>query len=222
MSIKITKNIDFTSIVNRIKQVKSLRYDYEVADLLRFRPKALAARKRLNKIPEDRLKVFCNQESINFDWVLTGKGEPQSHLGGEGDDSHHAGNMKQVNFWSVRPGLVAGAPPNSSPLGPFCFIREEIWSKFRGPFKALTVNGTTSSPVVRNGDKIIVACGEREVSDQNMYAIITQQYLDARQCHKVKNLLILSPLRLGDPIEKFDLDKDPDPLVGQIIGIIKS
>ena len=176
----------------------------------------------MNKIPEDKLKIFCHKENISFNWVLTGRGEPQSHPSGEFEDSHHAGNMKQVNFWSVRPGLVAGAPPNSSREEPFGFIKEKIWANFRGPFKAFTVEGITPSPVVRNGDIIIVACGEREVSDQHIYAIRTIQYLDARQCHKDENLLILSPLRLGDPIEKFDLNKDPDPLVGQIIGIIKS
>ena len=222
MSNKKSISIDFLAVIERIKRMKSLRFDYEVADLLGFNVKAFAARKRSNKIPEDRLKVFCHQESINFDWVLTGKGEPELHSGGDLEDGNHTGDMKQINFWSVRPGLVAGAPPNSSREEPFGFIKESIWSKFRGPFKAFTIEGVASSPIVRNGDIIIVACGEREVRDQQMYAIRTQQYLDVRQGYKDENLLILSPLRIGDPIEKFDLNKDPDPLVGQIIGIIKS
>lgn len=222
MSNKKSNLVGLIAVIERIKRIKSLRFDYEVADLLGFNVKAFAARKRSNKIPEDRLKVFCHQESISFDWVLTGKGEPELRPGGELEDGHHAGDMRQVNFWSVRPGLVAGAPPNSSPEGPFGFIKEKIWSKFRGPFKAFTIEGVASSPIVRNGDIIIVACGEREVRDQQMYAIRTQQYLDVRQCYKDENLLILSPLRIGDTIEKFDLNKDPDPLVGQIIGIIKS
>lgn len=222
MSNQKSNLIDLKAVIDRIKRMKSLRFDYEVADLLGFKDKALAARKRTNKIPEDRLRVFCHQESISFDWVLTGKGEPGLRPDGEPENDDHTGDMKQVNFWSVRPGLVEGAPPSFSQEGPFGFIKENIWSKFRGPFKAFTVEGIASSPIVHNGDIIIVACGEREVRDQQTYAIRTQKYLDVRQCYKDENLLFLSPLRIGDPIEKFDLNKDPDPLVGQIIGIIKS
>jgi hypothetical protein len=213
--------VDFKSIVDRIKQLRSLRFDLQVAESLGFKAKAFAARKKSNKIPEDRLKIFCHQESINFGWLLTGKGEPELYRGEELEDGHQ-GDMQQVNFWSVRQGLAPGAPPNSSPEGIFGFIKKDVWSKFHGPFKALTVEGIKGSPFVSNGDIVIVACGEREVKDHYMYAIRTQQYLDVRQCHKDGKLLILSPRRQGEPIEKFDLNKDPDPLVGQIIGIIKS
>ena len=88
--------------------------------------------------------------------------------------------------------------------------------------EVVAIEGITDSPFISNGDIIIVACGNKEVKDQHMYAIRTRQYLDVRHCHKDESLLILSPRKPGEPIEKFDIKKDPDPLVGQIIGIFIS
>jgi len=216
--------ISFSSVVDRIKQVKSLRFDSEVAELLGFSSKALTARKRSKNIPEDKLRVFCNRESINYDWLLTGRGEQLLRTGWKIQDSVQSTEMERVDLWNVRIGFGPRLSLLFSPEGsePYLVIKKEVWSKFCGPFRAFRIVGVLSSPFANNEDIIIVACGEKEVQGQHLYAIRTQQSLSVRQIYIEENLLVLSPLRAGDPIEGINLKESPDPLVGRVIGIIKS
>lgn len=64
----------FDDIVNRIKLIKNLHHDYEVAGLLRLSKSAFAERKRRDSIPIDKLEIFCANESIDMNWLNTGKG----------------------------------------------------------------------------------------------------------------------------------------------------
>ena len=74
MSTKKSDNIDFLSIILRIKHEKNLQHDWEVADLLGFTKAAFSERKRRKSPPIDKLEMFCEKESINIDWLLTGEG----------------------------------------------------------------------------------------------------------------------------------------------------
>jgi len=214
----------FISIIDRIKQAKSLRFDSEVADLLGLSSKAFTARKRSNSIPEDKLKIFCNRESINYDWLLTGQGEQFLRTGWKIQDSVQSTEMERVDLWYVRSGFQSKSRLQFSLEGsePYLVIKREVWSKFCGPFRAFRIEGVVSSPFANNEDIIIVACGEKEVQGQHLYAIRTQQSLSVRQIYIEENLLVLNPLRAGDPIEVINLKESPDPLVGRVIGIIKS
>jgi hypothetical protein len=68
-------NMDFESIIERIKKLKGLRDDQEVAALLGLTKGAFSERKRRGSIPKKELELFCERESINIDWLLTGEGE---------------------------------------------------------------------------------------------------------------------------------------------------
>lgn len=66
--------MDFESIITRIKEVKSVRDDQEVAAILGLSKGAFSERKRRNSIPKKELELFCERESINMHWILTGEG----------------------------------------------------------------------------------------------------------------------------------------------------
>jgi phage repressor protein C with HTH and peptisase S24 domain len=214
----------FSSIIDRIKQAKSLRFDNEVADLLGFSRKALTARKRSKNIPEDKLRVFCSRESINYDWLLTGRGEQFLRAEWKIQDSTQSTEMERVDLWNVRLGVENKSPLQFSPEGsePYLVIKKEVWLKFRGPIRAFRVEGVVSSPFANNEDIIMVACGEKEVQGQHLYAIRTHHSLSVNRVDKNQNMLLLAPIKTGGSIECFNLDEDPDPLVGRVIGIIKS
>lgn len=214
----------FSSVIDRIKQVKSLRFDREVSDLLGFNRKAFTARKRSNSIPEDKLKIFCNRESINYDWLLTGRGEQFLRTGWKIQDSTQSTEMERVDLWNVRLGIEPKSPLQFYAEGsePYLVIKREVWSKYRGPIRAFRIEGVVSSPFANNEDIIIVACGEKEVQGQHLFAIRTQHSLSVSQLYKNKNMLLLAPIKVDGPIECFDLNEGPDPLVGRVIGIIKS
>jgi len=214
----------FSSVIDRIKQVKSLRFDYEVSELLGFNRKAFTARKRSNSIPEDKLKVFCNRESINYDWILTGRGEQFLRTGWKIQDSTRSTEMQRVDLWNVRNGNGPKSPLQFYSEGsePYLVIKREVWSKYRGPIRAFKIEGVASSPFANNEDIIIVACGEKEVQEQHLFAIRTPHSLSVSQLYKNINMLLFFPTEVGGPIEGLDLDGCPDPLVGRVIGIIKT
>ncbi|GER92657.1 hypothetical protein A45J_0375 [hot springs metagenome] len=63
-------------IADRIKKLKGVLSDNDVAELLGMSRTAFAERKRRDSIPYEELVRFAEQESISLDWLLTGKGEP--------------------------------------------------------------------------------------------------------------------------------------------------
>lgn len=216
-----TKNIDFNSVMQRIKHLKAIKYDYQVAKLLGLREKAFSARKKSGSIPFDKLQIFCRVEGISYDWLVKGEEESYSDSNSNLPEDIHPEGMVQVNHSSVRWGLIPGAPPNFSSERPFLFISNQAWANLKGPFKALTIEGVTSSPHVKNGDIILVACGETKVRDKYLYAIRTNFYLDVRHCQIDEKQVLLTPNNPGDHIETFDLTENPNPVVGQLVGIIK-
>ncbi|MBI5426839.1 MAG: helix-turn-helix domain-containing protein [Nitrospinae bacterium] len=66
--------MNFAAVLARLKEVKALRHDSEVAALLGLGKTAFAERKRRNSLPVDKLAVFCEKESINMNWILSGRG----------------------------------------------------------------------------------------------------------------------------------------------------
>jgi len=64
----------FVQIVEKIKKIKGLALDYEVADLLSISKKAFAANKTRNSIPFAELATFCGTESISLNWLIADQG----------------------------------------------------------------------------------------------------------------------------------------------------
>lgn len=62
------------SIIDRIKKLKGLDNDVQVADILGMKRTALAERKRKGSIPYEELVSFSDKEGIWIDWMLTGEG----------------------------------------------------------------------------------------------------------------------------------------------------
>lgn len=63
----------FIQIIEKIKKIKGLKFDYEVANLLGISEKAFSADKKRNSIPLEELSTFCSLENIFLDELLTGK-----------------------------------------------------------------------------------------------------------------------------------------------------
>lgn len=71
---KIISNVDFDAVLGRIKLYENISDDSEVALALRLSKFALAQRKTRDSLPIDKLREFCDRESININWLLTGLG----------------------------------------------------------------------------------------------------------------------------------------------------
>lgn len=64
----------FREIVNRIKKLKNLKNDYDVANLLDIKRKTLAASINRNSLPYEKLVAYCNNERISLKWLLHNEG----------------------------------------------------------------------------------------------------------------------------------------------------
>ena len=74
LSTEKNTQYDFSAICLRIMECKGLQLERDVAKWLDMKPGAFSERKKRNSFPLDRLRVRCQEESINYDWVLTGEG----------------------------------------------------------------------------------------------------------------------------------------------------
>ena len=75
-----------------------LRYDSDVANLLGINKTAFAERKRRNSIPKDKLEILCERESINLNWLLTGRGTARKQIDSVRENIVPYGNsdLKQI------------------------------------------------------------------------------------------------------------------------------
>lgn len=110
----------FSEIIERIKLIKNLSNDYQVAEVLEIRPKSMATAKMRNSIPYEELTSFCDKEGISLNWMLFGTGSKKlvnasftgikdnednyNHNGSE--PSHHsAAVLMPVPDLNVPPGI---------------------------------------------------------------------------------------------------------------------
>ncbi|CAN2040519.1 putative CI repressor [Candidatus Magnetomoraceae bacterium gMMP-15] len=66
------KNI--VKIFERLKNYKGFRKDGELANFLGVKPNTISTYKKRDKIPHDILFSICDNENMNYNWLLTGKG----------------------------------------------------------------------------------------------------------------------------------------------------
>lgn len=79
MWIRVKQKVDMEKnifeIVDRIRSLKGLRTDAEVASALDMTTTALSNHKTRRSIPYEALSTFCDKEKVSLDWLLTGEGE---------------------------------------------------------------------------------------------------------------------------------------------------
>jgi hypothetical protein len=74
-SRKIEKN-DLEIIVARLLDVCKLRKQYELADLLDMEKDSFASLKSRGSLPWTKIELLCEKRLINYQWVVTGEGDP--------------------------------------------------------------------------------------------------------------------------------------------------
>jgi hypothetical protein len=67
--------VHFDDIINRIKELKSLRHDSEVADLFKLSPNDFSNRKKRGTLAPLVLE-WGTHENVCWDWLIAGRGSP--------------------------------------------------------------------------------------------------------------------------------------------------
>ncbi|PPD50717.1 MAG: hypothetical protein CTY16_00960 [Methylobacter sp.] len=65
----------FDDVIGRLKNVLNISNDYELAERLDMKPTTFNGRKKANSLPFADILRLANSENLDFNWVLTGKGD---------------------------------------------------------------------------------------------------------------------------------------------------
>ena len=86
---------------------------------------------------------------------------------------------------------------------------------------ASRVDGESMEPMLHSGDIIVIDRDDKRVVKNKMYAVFYNEGLTAKYIERQNNLLILRPVNTSAQIQVVNLNENPDPVVGRIIGAWK-
>ena len=75
----------FTEIIEKIKKIKNVKTDQDVAKIFDWTRQAIFHYKNDNRIPFKVLTEFCERENVSLDWLLLGR-EPNILESNEPDE----------------------------------------------------------------------------------------------------------------------------------------
>lgn len=118
-----------------------------------------------------------------------------------------------------------GSQPVFEPLEgdhPYVVVRRRLLQGHRGPFRSVSVQEDSMKPILEAGDSVVLACGNKSVRPEAMYAVWVNQSVKIKYVQRSKNKLYLVPNNKEVPIEEVDLKTDTDPLLGEVVGVCKA
>jgi len=86
---------------------------------------------------------------------------------------------------------------------------------------ASRVDGRSMEPTLHPGDIVVIDRDDKIIVKNKMFAIYHEGGLTAKFLEKKANLLILRPINPVAEIQIIDLNENPQPIVGKIIGAWK-
>ena len=86
---------------------------------------------------------------------------------------------------------------------------------------ASRVDGHSMEPMLHPGDIVVIDRDDKIIVKNKMFAIYHEGGLTAKYLEQKNNLLILRPINPNAEIQIIDLNENPQPIVGKIIGAWK-
>jgi hypothetical protein len=78
MSTQKSQKVNFDGIVERFMAINNLEHEFQVAELLGFSRTAFSQRKKRESAPIDKIAIWCEQNGVNINWIISGEGEQSS------------------------------------------------------------------------------------------------------------------------------------------------
>jgi phage repressor protein C with HTH and peptisase S24 domain len=91
----------------------------------------------------------------------------------------------------------------------------------RANLVASRVDGHSMEPMLHPGDIVVIDRDDKIIVKNKMFAIYHEGGLTAKYLERKNNLLILRPINPVAEIQIIDLNENPQPVVGKIIGAWK-
>ncbi len=86
---------------------------------------------------------------------------------------------------------------------------------------ASRVDGESMEPMLHSGDIVVIDREDKKWSKNRIFAIFYDGGLTAKYLEQQHNLLILRPINPLSQVQIINLDENPDPVVGRVIGAWK-
>ena len=91
----------------------------------------------------------------------------------------------------------------------------------RSNLVASRVDGHSMEPMLHPGDIVVIDRDDKIIVKNKMFAIYHEGGLTAKFLEKKSDLLILRPINPNAEIQIIDLNENPQPVVGKVIGAWK-
>ena len=76
-------------------------------------------------------------------------------------------------------------------------------------------------PMLHSGDIVVIDRDDKKMLKNRIFAIFYEEGLTAKYVENQKNLLILRPINPNSQVQIINLQENPDPIVGRVIGAWK-
>jgi len=94
-------------------------------------------------------------------------------------------------------------------------------SKKRKNLVASRVDGDSMEPMLHSGDIVVIDRDDKKLIKNRIYAIYYDEGLTAKYVECQKDLLILRPINPTSQVQIINLNENPDPIVGRVVGAWK-
>ena len=94
-------------------------------------------------------------------------------------------------------------------------------SKKRKNLVASRVDGDSMEPMLHSGDIVVIDRDDKKLIKNRIYAIYYDEGLTAKYVECQKELLILRPINPTSQVQIINLNENPDPIVGRVVGAWK-
>ena len=94
-------------------------------------------------------------------------------------------------------------------------------AKKRKNLVASRVDGDSMEPMLHSGDIVVIDRDDKKMLKNRIFAIFYEEGLTAKYVENQKNLLILRPINPNSQVQIINLQENPDPIVGRVIGAWK-
>jgi len=189
----MAKNI--LEIVDRIKKLKGIKKDSQVAMALKMTSTALYNHKIRQSIPYEALSTFCEENNVSLDWLLTGEGkmkmEKEEPLMVAEKTAIYGKEENYIFIPQVSGKISAGGglvPDNTVELR-LAFKRE--WIQRHGEpqnMSLIRVSGDSMEPTLFSGDIVLVDHNRNYIDPQGgIYAIAMDDVI------MIKRLQVIYP-----------------------------
>ena len=86
---------------------------------------------------------------------------------------------------------------------------------------ASRVEGDSMEPMLHSGDIVVIDRDDKKIIKKGIFAIFYDEGLTAKYVESQENLLILRPINPNSQLQIINLNENPDPIVGRVIGAWK-